>query len=257
MIRRFLPAMLITVASVLSFGQSGFAQSDNFVVYATKTTPFLNPWRVELRGQFDRRPVAASLIHLTGFANAVSIDGSSIHDPKRHFHVYQIESSQESKRQVSMTNELGKQTLTLGQPVSLLVPARAQLSTKSKLSSDTLDALRPESRILNHYKCYTVLKGMPLSKTVRLSDTFVGEAWRTRIERPLFFCVPVEKHRDERIHQIGDSKTHYTIYAISEHTLDQPKNVRWRDQFFQGTFTMSKSYLLCVPSQKEKWQQLN
>lgn len=261
MIRRFLLGMLLAIASILVFGQSGFAQSDNFVVYATKTTPFLNPWRVELKGQFDRRPVAASLTHLTGFANTVSINGSSIHHPKRHFHIYQIGPSEEPKRQVSMTNELGSQTLTLGRHASLLVPAIAQQPSKSELTNekltDTLDAVPSETRILNHYKCYAVLKGMPLSKTVRLSDPFVAEAWRARIERPLFFCVPVEKHRDGKIHQMGDSETHYTIYALSEHTLNHPKDVRWRDQFFQGTFTMSRSYLLCVPSQKEKWQQLD
>jgi hypothetical protein len=103
---------------------------------------------------------------------------------------------------------------------------------------------------LDHFKCYRVIEGDPIDKDVSLRDQF-GDEPEVRITMPLFFCVPVLKRYNNKIHEVNNPKAHLTIYEISPKDYKLKRQVR--DQFLGGEWEISQSRMLAIPSLKLTW----
>jgi len=139
---------------------------------------------------------------------------------------------------VRLRNQFGDQTLRIGAPEMLLVPTH-------KIEKGSA----PPER-LDHFKCYRVLKGSPIGRTVSLRDQFLRSA-KVEVTEPLFFCVPVAKRYLKKVEAIHDEKSHLTIYRISPREHSTSRKVR--DQFDGYGLTMLSTAMLAVPSLKLEW----
>src|SRR5262249_17926245 len=77
---------------------------------------------VQLRGQFDPRPVRMSLRLLDFFANPVSKNGEPLFDKNAHLAWYRGVQPTEPPRRVVLENQLGKFNIRTGPGYGLLVP---------------------------------------------------------------------------------------------------------------------------------------
>ena len=148
---------------------------------------------VQLRGQFDRRPMRMDLVLLDFFANAVSKNGEPFYDKNAHLTWYRGRQAGEPIRRVVLENQFGRQTVWIGSGIGLLVPTY-KLERGSAF---------PEG--LDHYKLYKVVDfGSPLNVTVKLKDQFGSD--QARLRAPLVLGVPVVKRRGTRTYPIRNDR---------------------------------------------------
>ena len=194
---------------------------------------------VQLRGQFDRRPMRMDLVLLDFFANPVSKNGEPLYDKNAHLTWYRGRQVSEPTRRVVLENQFGKQAVSIGSGIGLLVPTQ-----KVERGSAFPDAL-------DHYKLYRVVDfGAPLNVTVKLKDQFgSGEA---RLRAPVVLGVPVVKWHANKEYPIRNGRAHLLIFDMTPRNAQ--RTVRLRNQVKNVSVTVVRSAMLAVPSLKREWR---
>jgi hypothetical protein len=136
------------------------------------------------------------------------------------------------------------------------------LSTEDQFGPRTLEAvgarmlLVPTQKLvgglafpdtLNHSWCYEVT-GDRVRTRVALADQFGTDT--VRVERPHYFCNPVEKVADSVTSPILEPDVHLTCYEIFGPQRTQATEFGVRNQIEEDLFTITAWQLLCVPSEK-------
>lgn len=212
---------------------------DHFKVYAVKSQSVQG--RVEVQGQFDKEKRPVTLVALTYLANPVSKNGAQLVDKNAHLAWYSIRSTiREPKRRVTLRNQFGEQELVLGPSLMLAVPTE-KVEQGSALPKK-----------LDHFVCYRVLEGKEIAKAVSLVDQLDRQR-SVRVNRPLFFCVPVTKTHEEHVFKIQNPRMHLAVYEITPKVYDLRKTLA--NQFGKREVTLLKSEMLAVPSEKLRWSE--
>lgn len=165
-------------------------------------------------------------------------NGLPILEPDEHLTMYAANRDLTPHLNVEIENQFGADTLEVVGARMVLVPTQKQVG----------GLLFPE--LLNHSWCYEVT-GDRLQQTVTLDDQFGTDT--VRVERPHFFCNPVEKTTALGTTPILEPDVHLTCYEIFA-----PQRVGQIDvppfgvlnQIEQDTFTITTFQLLCVPTEK-------
>jgi hypothetical protein len=232
--------LLLTVPGC-NGGNGPIVEGDNhFKVYHLKDG-LIREIDVSLKDQFDKEPRNGKLSAVKFFANPVSKNEGKIPNPYAHLTWYKLkEEGPVIERIVTFKNQFGKeQRWIIGPPVYLLVPTKKEEAGTA-----------PSKFKFNHFKCYKVLEGEFNEREVTLKDQFDKEPVKTVVEKPMFFCTPVQKNNEPII----DEEYHLACYSIStaEGEPSLPKKVKIRNQFGENRLEAIKSFLLCVPSKKIK-----
>lgn len=213
---------------------------DYFHIYQTRSADA--PLEIGLQGQFDRRRTKARVAFVDWFANSASKNREPIFDESAHLSGYRLHTTDEPIRTVDIEDQFGRRTLTIGNGMRLLVPAK-----KRGVASEQLD----------HYKVYVVLRSPgPLGKTVKISDQF-GAA-EVILRQPVGFAVPVKKTHEATL-PIHNDMAHLTLYAMEPVKGEKPteyamRAVRIADQFGTRNIGAFRSILLAVPGLKRSWK---
>jgi hypothetical protein len=199
---------------------------------------------LELQGQFDDDLVPTCLNSWSGFANPAWAQVCGIARPRAHFTWYDVvlREPQEPERRVEIFNRFNTvrpDTLTISQPVHLMVPAE---KTSDEGSGFPIG--------LDHYLCYRVLSGAAPDSVMVLRDQ-----WSRRGAEPgdpVLFCVPVSKRHSGQRRPIKNATDHFTVYEIDPQAVgDQPRGFSALDQFSDDWANeATESILLCVPTLK-------
>ncbi len=248
--RMNLRCLSVVVIGLLSLAASSWAVAqeessrtpvlDHFKVYAVKPQAMQD--RVEVQGQFDREKRPVTLVALTYLANPVSKSGEQLVDRNAHLAWYSIRSTaREPKRRVILRNQFGEQELVLGPSVMLAVPTQ-KMEQGSALPKK-----------LDHFVCYRVLEGKEIAKAVSLDDQLDRQR-SVRVNRPLFFCVPVAKMHEDHVFKVLNPRVHLAVYEITPKAYDLRKTLA--NQFGRREVTLLKSEMLAVPSEKLRWNEV-
>jgi len=164
-----------------------------------------------------------------------SKNGTAIPDTTEHLTIYGAQDSLVPHLIVETEDQFGPRTLEAVGARYLLVPTEKN------------NAGFPVN--LNHYRCYEVT-GERARETVSLEDQF-GTDERVRVERPHYFCNPVEKTTSAGTSPILEPDVHLTCYEIFAPQRTQATDVAVANQIEPtDTFTVTAFELLCVPSAK-------
>jgi hypothetical protein len=218
---------------------------DYFTIY--DVADYRVEYKVALQGQFDEEPKEAVLVALSYFANPVSKNREPIYDPNAHLTWYALyQPEPERPRTVVVENQFGQQTIWIGRPWALAVPAQKETGGPEGLS--------PFPEGLDHFKLYWVLEGEPVNKVVALQDQFdIEEAGETKVSFPFLFGVPVKKEYRGEVSPGYNEEAHLMIYRITPRLWEQARGVR--DQFVARDLTFLQRVLLAVPSVKLEWEE--
>ncbi len=107
-------------------------------------------------------------------------------------------------------------------------------------------------KTLDHYKCYQVLDGKEINKTVSLDDQFDRQQ-SVRVLRPIYFCVPVTKTHGRRVYEIQNPGVHLAVYGIASKNYQLKATLA--NQFGRRDVVVVKSQFLAVPSEKLRWNE--
>jgi hypothetical protein len=109
-------------------------------------------------------------------------------------------------------------------------------------------------KTLDHYKVYQVVDvGKIPDVTLKLRDQFGSS--EARLERPLFFAVPVRKRHGTKEYPIQNERAHLLIFGITPRNVE--KKITLRNQFAPGiSVAVARSVMLAVPSIKHGWKQV-
>jgi hypothetical protein len=162
-----------------------------------------------------------------------SKDGAAILDTTEHLTIYGAQDSLAPHLIVSTEDQFGERELVAVGARYLLVPTEKN------------NAGFPAN--LNHYRCYEVT-GDRVRETVSLADQFGTDT--VRVERPHYFCNPVEKTLGGETSPILEPDVHLTCYEIFAPQRTRATDADVRNQIEEDTFTVTSFELLCVPSAK-------
>jgi len=110
-----------------------------------------------------------------------------------------------------------------------------------------------QPKILDHFKCYAVEGEMASPPEVmQLKDQFHIED-NVRVARVRYFCNPVSKVIRGAAHGARAEEDHLTCYVIEPQAQFQAE-VETRNQFGEARLVTRNSELLCVPTQKVKFE---
>ena len=141
--------------------------------------------------------------------------------------------------EATISNQFGTQTLAMGGPTIMAVPAGAGQPPP------------PPPTDLDHYGCYSAQAITPFSPIqVALQDAFTSET--VTVLYPVLFCNPTTKTH-VGITGIQNPGTHLTCYATSPSSF-LGGTVSTQDQFFTATYPIRPPDLLCLPTLKISWQ---
>ncbi len=193
---------------------------------------------VALRGQFDKGFRKHRLVSLDHFANPVDKNGEGIVNDQAHQTWYALDSegASEPRRTVRISNQFGDQTIETGDAGLLITPAEKRERGSSF----------PERQ--DHFKCYGVVDGKEIGRTVTLRDQFLDGS--VRVLEPLLFGVPVAK-RYKELEPIVNEEAHLTIYRLDARDNHEVRTVV--DQFDEYGLETLATALLAVPTRKVKW----
>ncbi len=210
---------------------------NHFLIY--DITPIdVNYPGATLEGQFDGEtgPREVNINIMSTIATPVSKNGGMIVDENAHFTGYTMRVERpEPERTIVIENQFGEQTIRTGLGNLLLVPAE---KVEPGLSF-------PET--LDHYKCYRVVAGDPVTASVSLEDQFGGRKG-VAVTTPSLFCVPVEKIFRGTTYPIINEADHLMVYSVDTRDFEIKKE--FRDQFGETTVKILRNGLLAVPTTK-------
>jgi len=175
------------------------------------------------------------------FCAPTSKNGEPIREEEEHLTMYAAPQELTPDLRVFTEDQFGERTLTVIGARVLLVPTQKLVGGLGF----------PDE--LNHSWCYEAT-GPRVRQRVTLKDQF-GEN-RVRVERPRFFCNPVEKTHGGVTTPIEEPDVHLTCYEIFGLQKTQATQFGVSNQFEQDTFTVTSFQLLCVPSEKKGFEPL-
>jgi hypothetical protein len=219
--------------------------NDHFKVYAVENLEAGH--EVTLEDQFDRELDTKEEVRLAViefFANPVSKDGSEIQCQNAHLTWYRFD-DQGPERVVTFKNQFDDQTWQLGRPAYLLAPTEKEYPETEGGFPEGLD----------HYKCYEASSEKFSEREVVLEDQFdksLDRQERAVVQRPAFFCNPVSKNGEE----IKYPENHLACYLIVSEESPLSLDVKLRNQFGETALVVTKSYMLCAPSEKIEFKVL-
>jgi hypothetical protein len=213
-----------------------FEKETHFRCYTvSKQTP--EPEKtVTLRDQF-MGPQSLTVDEPLEFCAPTSKAGLPIEEPEEHLTIYGAAAELTPHLTVFTEDQFGERTLEVVGARTLLVPTE-----KEELGFPTR---------LNHYWCYQA-EGPKVGLSVTLDDQFGTD--QVRVERPKYFCNPVEKTFAGVTVRIEERKVHLTCYEIFGPQRTTATTFSARNQFEQDMFTVTSFDLLCVPSEKQGFQ---
>jgi hypothetical protein len=237
----------LTFAAIIMFlSFTGCTCYNHYKVYKVDDQKIYK--KVWLQDQFNKKPIEVTVVSLTHFANPVRKNSSKIHDKNAHLTWYNIKyESNQPFRIVTFKNQFGTQTWKLASPVLLAVPTE-KFEKDSKMSKK-----------LDHYLAYKVISEDSLQIKVELEDQFDKRLKRKEskvVVKPMYFCNPVQKNKEP----IKDQKkgNHLACYQfIPVEKEPRPINVDVQDQFGQKSLVVKNSFMLCVPSTKQRFKIVN
>ena len=191
---------------------------------------------VTLRDQFIG-PQTLTVDEPLEFCAPTSKNGLPILRPEEHLTMYGAAAGLPEHLTVFTEDQFGARTLEVVGARMLLVPTE-----KEELGFP---------KRLNHYWCYQA-EGPRVSQSVTLDDQFGTD--EVRVERPKYFCNPVEKTYAGVTERIVERQVHLTCYEIFGPQRTTATTFRARNQFEQDMFTVTSYDLLCVPSEKKGFQ---
>ncbi|MBI4675770.1 MAG: hypothetical protein HY741_29370 [Chloroflexi bacterium] len=129
-------------------------------------------------------------------------------------------------------------------------PAFARLDSPPAVELAPL--LAPDAPLpLNHFLCYRVATGVPVSKTVKLQDQFDRKPRKALVWDPARLCNPVEKTHNTKVTNILYPNDHLVLYNIGKHSITPTLKVQVRNQFGAQQLDVFKpAEVLMVPSRK-------
>ena len=111
-----------------------------------------------------------------------------------------------------------------------------------------------EADNLDHFKCYRAYGPRLRNRVVRLKDQF--QEGTATVLRAALFCNPVQKQHGAVITPIENRDAHLVCYQTTPAALTAPRVVRSRNQFGNKDLVAGIANLLCVPSQKLRFNPL-
>src|SRR5262245_19429384 len=161
------------------------------------------------------------------FCAPVSKNGLPIKEPEEHLTVYAAAANLPTRLVVETQDQFGLRTLEA-------VGARVLFVPTQKLTVDGVDTGLAFPDRLNHWWCYGV-NGESVDQDVTLEDQFRSDA--VRVERPVYFCNPVEKTRAgaRRAERIPERDVHLTCYDLHGPQSTNPTQVAIFNQFEKDT----------------------
>jgi hypothetical protein len=123
----------VTVAITFGISASAHAQSRNppgvnpshYQCYRVSEQEPFNPREIRLRDQFGTTTV--KIVKPAFLCAPVEKNGVPPRDRQTHLVCYEEEGGKAADKQVSMTNQFGKETLSVKDPALLCVPSRKQV----------------------------------------------------------------------------------------------------------------------------------
>jgi hypothetical protein len=211
---------------------------DHFKCYTT-TKPAFKRRSVEIKDQFVSGKTIVSSVQT--LCNPVSKDKGKILHRSAHLVCYETRDSgiDFKEQKVSVSNQFGKQELTVLRPASLCVPSLKREGTRAPAPTPN------PANVVDHFRCYTV-KSVEAEKEVQLRDQFT--AVRSRTSRLVRLCNPVSKN-GERVRR---PKAHLVCYAITDAERFSAVGVGVRNQFGLLRLRVLRPQTLCLPSLKER-----
>jgi hypothetical protein len=156
--------------------------------------------------------------------------------------------------------------LTLGIAIVILLTSLATGQTSAQAPGDNprTTELDRVQKVLDHFKCWTIVEGEPVNRTVFLHDQFdfatnaAGQVEPTfetaRIGDPTVFCNATTKIHPVAGGQISaginDVNDHLTCYGMDVLEEFEHRTVEVRNQFGASTLQVEFPIGLCVPTQK-------
>ncbi len=195
---------------------------------------------LQVRGQFDKRPVPMRLRLLDFFGNPVSKNGERLFDKNAHLAWYRGVQPAEPPRRVVLENQFGKFEIITGTGWGLLVP------------TEKIERGSVFPQQLDHFKVYRLLRVVESpGKTLKLRDQFGSD--EVKLQLPQFFAVPVTKRHGDKTTAIQNPRAHLMLFSITNH--EYKKAIRIRNQFGAGVaLRVVRSLILAVPSLKREWK---
>lgn len=112
--------------------------------------------------------------------------------------------------------------------------------------------LEPDAPLpLNHFLCYRITSGAPVSKTVRLQDQFDKRPRKALVWDPVRLCNPVKKSHGTKVSDILYPNDHLVLYSIGTHAMTPTLKVQVGNQFGKQQLDVYRpAEVLMVPSRK-------
>jgi len=232
---------LFTIAAVLVlFSSAAFAQfeTDHFKCYLPLATSALPAQNVILIDEFGT--ATGKVKDIWRFCNPTLKEHNGvitpITNPDAHLAIHKAVEKTVVARQVQLENQFGVQTVTTGAARFLAVPTQKEPHG-------------PPSN-LDHFNCYTVTDGQPVSAQVGLSDQWFAS--KHKVATPALFCNPVVKNHNGTITPVLHPNDHLACYKMTPVAFD--KAVQLHNQFGDPKFESKKADMLCVPSLLLQWK---
>lgn len=213
---------------------------DHFKFYKVEINIRNGRTPVRLKGQFDNGFRDHILINLTHFGNPVSKNNEGIQDKFAHLAWYRLACTQETQKTATITNQFGRDVLTVEYSQGLLAPAK-KIEPGQKFPKG-----------LNHFKLYRVDKFRHFEpKIVALKDQFDKNPIKVKLIEPKFLAVPVaKKHAGKFFPKLDNAndQNHLVLYRFKPIKYDVKRTIN--DQFQGGDLSKFYAKYLAVPSGK-------
>lgn len=217
---------------------------DHFLIYEVVRAPLSR--EVVLTDQFSVDGKSAEIVARTHFGTPVRKlheDGTAdgIYNGSVYHIWYELDQeAEEPVRMVDFENQFGMHSVTIDEPLFLLVPARLQVDPE-------IDALPVPP--LDHQKCYQVVdvSAAPTPPQVGLGG-YVGTKADVQIGAPVLFCLPVAKaHDGETVGRVRPDD-HLAVYELGPEPVTQ--SIEAKDQFASHSIAILQRVWVAVPSRK-------
>jgi len=219
------------------------AQQNHFKVYPVGAE--FKPITVGLKDQFAKEPMKVDLAAIAFFANPVkkTYNGvtSPIPHPNAHLTWYKFAKPEMTgKRRVVFRNQFGEQRCELAEAIFLLVPTQ-KVETGSSMP-----------RAYNHFKAYTVTSQQFSQRRLALQDQWDRQPVTVNVVKLVYFLNPVSKKGEP----IPNPRYHLACYATQGGVAPPVRQVTIKNQFGDNRLTPTTPTMICVPTEKLRWEPL-